>query len=127
MMEFEIFKERARRLVYGTFFAAEKAHKYAFKDDREKYDVIAGLHINNASSQLYALDAICAVNEDGQRQEFNDFINTFDTFKTEILNNISTGHSHQWTDIEFRRFATASYSLFGLLELDSSFLDEYIN
>ena len=33
-----------------------------------------------------------------------DILHTFDTFSNEFLNNLSSGHSHQWTDIEFEAF-----------------------
>lgn len=126
-MEFNIFKEHARQLAYNSYCSARDAHEYAFKDDRKKYDQIAAMFINDAFTSVNGLYLLLASNEEYQRDEFDHFFHKFDVFKSEIMSNIATDHSHQWTDIEFREFASACYSVFGLLSIDTSELDQYIN
>ncbi|OVE67970.1 hypothetical protein CCS79_13525 [Clostridium diolis] len=98
--------EIVKNLIRETYRTSEKAHKILFKDYRNEHDeFLASIFLNKAISTASCCKAIYYSNLDDLENTYveNIFIK-FDVFSNEFLNNISTGHSHQWTDIEFNAF-----------------------
>ena len=63
--------------------------------------------------------------EDEDSDEFEHCYNEFITFNNEMMNNVKTNHSHQWTDIEFREFANAFKVVKDLLNIEHA--DHWLN
>lgn len=80
-----------------------------FKAPNEKQnEIIAALYLNKAIALMSAAKSLYASNRELlERNEIKDIFDAFRVFEREFLKNISTDHSHQWTDIEFRKFKDA--------------------
>lgn len=103
---FENRKVDLYKLIREAFYAAEKAHEVLFKaSDEKRNEIIAALYLNKAVALMSAAKAVYASNyEILSSSEVNGIFRAFDTFESEFLTNISSDHSHQWTDIEFTKF-----------------------
>ena len=77
-------------LLFSTMLFCKNAHKCIFS--KTENAVIQSLVLNNY---------------DEVEDQFDDLITRFDIFLEEITKNISTCHSHQWTDIEYNNLAEA--------------------
>ena len=81
---------------------AEMAHDLIFRDGKE---TVALAYLNSAISKFSALKALYyARYEILGHPEFDKVFIKFRVFHREMLNNVRTRHSHQWTDIEFLAF-----------------------
>lgn len=98
-----------KQVISSAFRASEQAHKILFKNLNSKQnELIAATYINKAISLISTAKAIYMSNiEQLERDEIEDIFHTFDVFESEFLTNLSTDHSHQWTDIEFDKFKEA--------------------
>ena len=110
MNESEIFTLRKIKYLKQTISHAlsisTQGHEILFKDSHNKQnELIASTYINKALSLISTAKAIYISNiEELEKPEIEDIFNSFDTFESEFLTNLSTDHSHQWTDIEFLKF-----------------------
>lgn len=109
MDNLEVFKHRKDalfELIKEAFIEATKAHELLFKEPNGKQnEIIAALYLNKAISLMSAARSLYLSNyEILMRHEIENIFHTFNVFESEFLSNISTGHSHQWTDLEFLRF-----------------------
>lgn len=98
--------ENLKMIISEALQVSEQAHKILFKDSTNKQnELIASTYINKAISLMSSAKAIYISNiEDLERSEVEDIFHYFDVFESEFLSNLSTDHSHQWTDIEFKQF-----------------------
>lgn len=105
----------SKRLIKETFFEAQNAHNFLFENYRdERSELISGILLNNAISTYGSLKAFYYSNLDVlEDSRVETLLYKFEVFRNEFLNNISSGHSHQWTDIEFEAFKTAVIDLLG--------------
>lgn len=117
-LEIDKFQEIARAFVIDIIYSAEESHEKAFEGERN--DLIAGIMLNNGISAANSLKTLYYQNPNFERYEFEEFFNGFDIYKRELLKNIKTGHSHQWTDIEFRSFIEKAIPLTELLDMKFS-------
>lgn len=94
----EVFKNHVR----SSFYDAREAHNCIFD---EKCSVeIALAYLNKAIAEHCCCDSLYyAQYEQLGRGEYEEYSHQFDVFARELLNNVKTNHSHQWTDIEFER------------------------
>lgn len=120
MDDYEIFeykKNSILKLIRDAFHAASDAHEQLFKDSHSKEnEVVSALYLNEAISLMSAAKAVYISNHETlEKYEIEELFNLFDVFKSEYLTNISTNHSHQWTDIEFNRYKEAAEPLISLI------------
>ncbi len=104
--------ENFKSLMRTAMRYAQKAHDFIF--DNSVDDLIAVSYLNAAISKFSSAEAFYYSQlEFLERQEAEDIFRLFDTFANELLNNVRTKHSHQWTDIEFEKLKeTFDYSAF---------------
>ncbi|MBS6504556.1 MAG: hypothetical protein KH415_23625 [Clostridium sp.] len=107
--------EFTKSLIRDIYYSSKDAHETLFKDYRnEKNELISGILLNKAISSYSCLKAFYYSNlNDLEDYRVEDILNKFDTFINEFLNNLSSGHSHQWTDIEFNAFKNSVFDLLG--------------
>jgi len=99
-----------KNLILNGYYNSEAAHSAIFHEDGSKENSIIIGYLAIANSYINAARSVYICNEELCRPEFNDFFNEFHFLSDEVMNNISTGHSHQWSDIHFQRFKE-SYEL----------------
>lgn len=119
-LSMEKFKEIAKGFVIDIITSVKNSHEKAFGDNRERDDLIAGIILNNAVSANNSLKILYYQNPNFEHYEFDKFFDSFDTYKHELLSNIRTDHSHQWTDIQFRSFIENAIPLTELLDMGIS-------
>lgn len=119
MNEPEIFNlrkiEYLKQTISHALSISSQGHEILFKDSHNKQnELIAAVYINKAISLISTAKAIYISNiEKLERTEVEDIFNSFDVFESEFLTNLSTDHSHQWTDIEFLKFKDSVESFIG--------------
>ena len=102
--------EQIKQLIKSLYFDSKKAHDYLFEDNLSTiedttHEIIAGILLNKANSTFSCLHTFYYCNfEDVCDNRVEDILFRFQIFSKEFLENISTNHSHQWTNIEFDRF-----------------------
>lgn len=97
--EFKLI-ENFKTLVRHAMVFAQKAHDFVFDDGTS--DIVAVSYLNIAASKFSAAESLYyARYELLERHEAEELFRLFDVFMSELLNNVRTNHSHQWTDIEF--------------------------
>jgi|UniRef100_A0A7U4DJN4 predicted DNA-binding protein len=91
-------------LISEGFNAAKYCHELIFAEDRKNNINLALTFLNQANTFITSAKAIYVqFSLEGESQELEDFFHQFSVFNKEVLTNVRTGHSHQWSDIEFRR------------------------
>lgn len=116
--ELKDFKVDIIPMIHKTMSSAKESHDIAFGDNREMDDLLAGIFLNDATTHASTAHLYYLQNPDFGHYEFDDFFSSFDVYRDEILSNIRTKHSHQWTDIEYREFANSAKSLAELLDMN---------
>ena len=127
-MEIENFEQKKQilsNLLIDGFDNANYSHKLLFKselDDEKEFDkqkdlMCALTYLNQAHASFTNAYTFIALNDEllGGRQEFDNILHQFTEFNTEFLNNVRTNHSHQWSDIEFKRLVDFFEAASGLL------------
>ena len=104
----DIFKKYVRL----SFRDAHYAHDCIFDDNCSVEVALA--YLNKAIAEHCSCDSLYyAQYECLARGEYEDYSHQFDVFANELLNNVRTNHSHQWTSIEFERLKEIyDYSVF---------------
>lgn len=127
--EREIFVNHKRilgHLVYDGFVAAYHSHEMLFKDytEREKFIPITLGYLTEAHSYFVNAKTLYESKPEiyGEYEEISSVLHQFFVFNDELMTNIRTNHSHQWSDIEFRALANAFKDVSGLLSID---MDNY--
>ena len=89
---FECRKNELFQLIREALWASSHAHELVFKEphQRENEFIAGSLYWSNY--------------EILNRSEVESIFNSFGVFECELLQCIKDNHSHQWTDIEFRKF-----------------------
>ena len=107
--------EEFKMLILGGYFNAKEAHDAIFDESKpmEKSVVIGYLAISN--SYTNAAKAVYICREELSHYEFDEFFNKFRTFSDEVMRNIRTNHSHQWSNIEFNALSDAYEPVASLL------------
>lgn len=91
-----------KTLIRRGMIYAQYAHDNIFNGETE--NIVALHYLNVATSKFSAAEALYYSHyEDLQREEAEELFRLFDVFMSEVLRNVRTNHSHQWSDIEFIR------------------------
>ena len=91
------FKQMINRAMHD----AKYAHELIFD---EKKTSIAIAYLNSSIAKFSASEALCYAHfDDLYRIEIENFFHQFHVFSDEMLTNIRTDHSHQWSAIEYDR------------------------
>lgn len=96
-------------LIVPAYFSSKDAHELCFKEHNNKTnEILAGIRMSEAMSYISTAEAIYFENKNlVESLYFDELFFKFHVFKKEIINNIVTDHSHQWTNIEFLAFKEA--------------------
>lgn len=90
--------------IAKAFTNAKHAHDEIFKENPREH-VITG-HLSIACSYLNSARSIYVCNLDTfERSDIDNFFHQFDVFIKEVMTNIRTDHSHQWSNIEFENLS----------------------
>lgn len=125
-MEFQKFKETSSNLYLQGFINAYKAYETIFsidfdeKEPRKQELISCSLAFLTQAYTDFQNIRILTLLENEERDEFECCYNKFITFKKEMMNNVKTNHSHQWTDIEFLEFAKAFKDVNNLLNIEQA-------
>ncbi|MGN9161242.1 hypothetical protein [Clostridium sulfidigenes] len=97
--------------IKRSYFACYSANEILF-DDKElsnaSNEIKAAAYINQAISIIESCKALYYSRiEELENAEVEHIFNKFDNLSNEFLNNFSTFHSHQWSNIEFENFKDA--------------------
>ncbi len=94
----DVFKNHVR----SSFYDARTAHDCIF-DEKSSIE-IAIAYLNKAIAEHCLCESLYYSRYDQlERSEYEDYSAQFESFAEELLTNVRTSHSHQWTDIEFQR------------------------
>lgn len=98
--------QQIKTLLTKVYFSAKDAHDILFKDSTNKEnELIAATYLNKSISLMSTVESIYYSDiEELEHTEMDDIIHKFHVYESEFLSNLSTNHSHQWTDIEFINF-----------------------
>jgi len=97
-------KQKISIPIAKAFANAQYAHDEIFKTNPRE-SVIVG-HLSIASSYMNSARAIYSCNLDTfEQDEIDNFFSQFDVFIKEVMTNIRTDHSHQWSNIEFEKLS----------------------
>ncbi|MDN6733897.1 MAG: hypothetical protein L0L58_10360 [Tetragenococcus koreensis] len=117
-------KEILKSLFISGFFHSVNSHELLFKsidsENRKTEQLIAATtHLSEAHAIYTQINIFLTENIDilGEREELNENIQLFDVYNKEVLKNIASNHSHQWSDIEFRYFVESFKPVAELLEI----------
>lgn len=98
--------ENLKKLVRHGMLYAQFAHDCIFDENVEPF--VATSYLNIAAAKFGAAEGLYYSQlEFLERGEVEDLFHLFDEFAMELLSNLRTKHSHQWTDIEYHRLKDA--------------------
>ena len=98
--------ENFKKLMRIGMLYAKSAHDYVF--DESVNDMVAVAYLNTASAKFSAAEALYYSHLDGlEHQDAEEIFHLFDVFMHELLENVRTDHSHQWTSIEYEKLKDA--------------------
>lgn len=90
-------------------FSSKYAVNVIFSNKEDKSTKCLSYLIKSAFN-LSSAHTIYILNESIQNNELDELFNKADTFLDEITNNISTSHSHQWSDITYQDLKNAYFN-----------------
>lgn len=94
--------ENFKKLMRAGMFYATSAHDYIF--DKSVDDTVAVSYLNIAVSKFSAAEALYYSKIDIlEHKEVEDIFHLFGVYARELLTNVRTNHSHQWTNIEYEK------------------------
>ena len=94
----DIFKNQVRL----SFIDARNAHDSIFDENCSVEVALA--YLNKAIAEHCCCESLYYSRyEQLARGEYEDYSHQFEVFAEELLTNVKTNHSHQWTDIEFEK------------------------
>lgn len=111
------------KLILDGFVSALYCHETLFKNEEQGLNValayLTEAHNYYLNAETFMVDNVELFDS---RHEFEDLFHRFSVFNNEVLTNIRTNHSHQWSDIEYRAFVKSFKPVADLLNID---LDRY--
>ncbi|WP_231578610.1 MULTISPECIES: hypothetical protein [Geobacillus] len=98
------------------FHASRLCHELIFAENRKDNVNLALTFLNQANTFITSAKTLYAqLSSEGENQELETFFHQFMVFNNEVLTNVRTNHSHQWSDIEFKQLEESFDSLTDLL------------
>ena len=93
-----------KSLIKTATFDAKIGHKVLFKDTNNKINELSALaYFQKGFSTLQCAKSIYINNIDVlERLEIDEIFTRYEIMFDEVLSNITTDHSHQWSDIEYQ-------------------------
>lgn len=80
-----------------------------------KNELISAIYLNKAISLMASAKAIYISNlVECENSYVEDIFHQFDVFSDELLTNLATNHSHQWTSIEYEKYKDLVTSYFNV-------------
>lgn len=105
--------ENFKKIMRDGMLYAKQAHDYIF--DESVDDMLAVSYLNIAVSKFSAAESLyySRINELEER-DTETLFHLFNVLARELMQNVRTNHSHQWTDIEYEKLKNAfDHSVFG--------------
>lgn len=98
--------EFIKRTISEALETSITCNEILFEDSTNKTnELIASTYLNKAISLISSVKSIYYSNiAELENSQVEDILFQFNTYSSEFLKNLSTDHSHQWTDIEFEKF-----------------------
>ncbi|CAI3504957.1 hypothetical protein CIRMBP1315_02078 [Enterococcus cecorum] len=127
MDKFEEKLNILRTLFNDALDYAELSHSSLFEADFLTNEKLAFSKLIAATTYLAEANSLFTqakvflsdnIDELGEPEEFLDTIFRFNVYNNEVLDNIRTNHSHQYSDIEFRNFLNSFRYSGQLLRID---------
>lgn len=111
--------ETMRLYVFDGFNAARHCHNLIFSDEKKSEKInVALAYLNQANTFITNAKTIYRlISEEREKPDLDDFFHQFEVFNKEVLTNVRTNHSHQWSGIEFNRLKERYEDIKGLLNL----------
>lgn len=107
-MSYENKVESMKILLREAAWSAKKCHQILFNDNYDSQktnELIAAIYLNKAISFMTSAKSLYISNyETLEHHQVESIFEKFSIFESEFLKNLSTGHSHQWTDITYQDF-----------------------
>ena len=99
---FDYLKQEIKIMILNGYYNARYAYS-EINSKRQDNSIIIG-HLSIANSHINSARSVYVCNNNEfVRPEFDDFFHEFSAFSDEVLTNIRTDHSHQWSDIHYNR------------------------
>lgn len=103
--------EHIKSSIRDAYYVSKESNKILFRDIKLKNasnEIVASIYLNKAISIMESCKAIYYSSIEELENSVVEFIFTkFDIYNREVLRNLATYHSHQWSDIEFHEFEEA--------------------
>ncbi|WP_312059340.1 hypothetical protein [Anaerotignum sp.] len=125
-MNLENNEKALKRLIAYAYRDANLAHKSAFsKGNSEKNQLLACVYANKVLTYISSADTIYLMEDEIVSIELEQVLHQFKVFVDELIKNVGTDHSHQWTDIEYIRLVKklSNYG-FEPFEADAKYLQD---
>jgi len=89
-----------------AFFESRRCMRTLFRDtDSFENEQKALIYLNRAARHMDLAFSIYQNNlEEIEHYAINLIFDAFDIFYNEVTENVATNHSHQWSDIQYRRY-----------------------
>lgn len=101
MDDYQTLRSNYKRMIKRAMADAKYAHDLIF--DEKKFTA-ALAYLNSSIAKFSAAEALCYAQYDELNcSDIDAVFHQFQVFSNEMLRNIRTDHSHQWTDIEYQR------------------------
>ena len=98
--QFTFLSEQLKKDANLAMMYSKKAYKEIAKENPKETAIVG--YLNYASSLIASAKSLYYSNFDVlAHDDIEDFFGQFDIFANEVLENISSDHSHQWSYIEF--------------------------
>lgn len=119
-MEYANKIESLKQLIREAAWSAKECHEVLFRDDstvnNKNDEIIAAIYLSKAISLMTSAKAVYISDyENLAHNEVENIFTEFSLFEDEFLKSMKTGHVHQWTNINFKRFKDAYEELLGEL------------
>ena len=101
------------KLISSAFENVKDSHNLIFSDDSKEN--VALIHLSEAFASMTSADIFCSVNE-LDNSEFTELFSSFNIYNSEFLSNVENNHSHQWTDIEYRKYLNDPLDVMNLFQ-----------
>lgn len=105
--KFNFLSNKLKAMTNQAYFYSAKAHDLIITSNKTvqigalAYINLAAYQISSAKSIYYSnYDILC-------HEDIDNLFLAFEVFAETTIDNFSTDHSHQWSDIEFENFKSA--------------------